>query len=60
MKINGLYMINKYYELGFYIKYFLKDLNLVIELSVKYLEVIVKVWDMLEVLVDNYYENKGI
>ncbi|ABX80708.1 3-hydroxyisobutyrate dehydrogenase [Acholeplasma laidlawii] len=59
MKTNGLHMINKYYEPGFYIKHFLKDLNLAIESSVKHLEVTVKVRDMLEVLVDNHHENKG-
>lgn len=59
MKTNGLHMINKYYEPGFYIKHFLKDLNLAIESSVKHLEVTVIVRDMLEVLVDNNHENKG-
>lgn len=59
MKTNGLHMINKYYEPGFYIKHFLKDLNLAIESSAKHLEVTVLVRDMLVALVSNHYENKG-
>lgn len=59
MRINGRHIINKNYEPGFYIKHFLKDLNLAIESSVKHLEVTVKVKEMLDVLVSNNYENKG-
>jgi len=59
MKINGMHMINKNYEPGFYIKHFLKDLNLAIDSSVKHLEVTTKVRNMLNVLVKNNLENKG-
>jgi len=59
MKINGMHIINKNYEPGFYIKHFLKDLNLAIDSSVKHLEVTTKVRNMLNVLVDNNLENKG-
>lgn len=59
MKINGAHIINKNYEPGFYIKHFLKDLNLALASSVKHLEVTTKVRDMLEILVENNLENKG-
>lgn len=59
MRINGKHIIDKNYEPGFYIKHFLKDLNLATESSVKHLEVTVKVKEMLDVLVHNHYENKG-
>ncbi len=59
MKVNGMHIINKNYEPGFYIKHFLKDLNLAIESSPKHLEVTTKVRNMLNVLVDNDLENKG-
>lgn len=59
MKTNGLHMINSFYEPGFYIKHFLKDLNLAIESSIKHLEITNSVRNMLEVLVNHNYENKG-
>jgi len=59
MKINGAHIINNNYEPGFYIKHFLKDLNLALASSVKHLEVTTKVRDMLEILVENNLENKG-
>ncbi|WP_025725565.1 NAD(P)-dependent oxidoreductase [Acholeplasma granularum] len=59
MKTNGLKIINKDYEPGFYIKHFLKDLNLAIESSIKHLEVTTTVRNMLEKLVENNHENKG-
>lgn len=59
MKINGMHIINKNYEPGFYIKHFLKDLNIAIDSSVKHLEVTTKVRNMLNVLVKNNLENKG-
>jgi|SRR5690554_6295416 len=59
MKTNRKHIINTYYEPGFYIKHFLKDLNLAIESSVKHLEVATRVRDMLEILIEHGHENKG-
>ncbi len=56
---NGLKMIKKDYQPGFYIKHFLKDLTLAIEASDEPLTVTNKVKEMLEELVSKGYENLG-
>lgn len=56
---NALRIINKDFEPGFYIKHFLKDLNLAIESSDGNLPVTIKVRDMVQTLVDHNYGDKG-
>jgi 3-hydroxyisobutyrate dehydrogenase len=59
LKINGLKMIQKNYEPGFYVKHFLKDLRLAKESLGKSLHIANKVIHMLETLVEKGYENLG-
>lgn len=57
---NGPKMIHKDYAPGFFIKHFLKDLNLVIEeKSDLYLPVVEKVASIYDILVKNGYEDDG-
>lgn len=56
---NGLKMIKHDYEPGFFIKHFLKDLNLAIEASSIKLEVATKVKEMLDKLVHIGFKDKG-
>ncbi|CDR31447.1 2-hydroxy-3-oxopropionate reductase [Acholeplasma oculi] len=59
LKVNGLKIMEQNYEPGFFIKHFLKDLNLAIESSHVELKVLNQVKNMLDELVLNGYENKG-
>lgn len=57
---NGPKMINKDYAPGFFIKHFLKDLNLVIEEKDElYLPIVEKVASIYDILVKNGYEDDG-
>lgn len=56
---SGLKMVQKDYQPGFYIKHFLKDLNLILEATQKELSVVTKVRDMLEKLTKEGFSNLG-
>lgn len=56
---NALRIIQNDFEPGFYIKHFLKDLNLAIESAQGNLLVTTQVRDMLQTLVDHNYADKG-
>lgn len=57
---NGPKMINHDYAPGFYIKHFLKDLNLVHEAHANFdMDVVETVRQMYQILVDKGYENDG-
>ncbi|MFA5692810.1 MAG: NAD(P)-dependent oxidoreductase [Acholeplasmataceae bacterium] len=58
LSINGLKIIEKDLKPGFYVKHFLKDLNLAISIN-KDLLILNQVKDMIQSLVDNGHENLG-
>jgi len=56
---NGRRIIQNDYEPGFMLKHFLKDLNLAIDAIDEPLFIATKVRDMIKLMVDQGYENKG-
>ncbi|MBN3490961.1 NAD(P)-dependent oxidoreductase [Acholeplasma equirhinis] len=56
---NGKKMILKDYEPGFFIKHFVKDLNLALDEAKGSLPIATKVRDMLQQLIEKGFENKG-